>query len=560
MKIFSTALLILCTAHIACAQLHHVTYVASDSLFPNPERGFYSHREVQAEGAPLTLNDLLSIRSVKNQSLILREYYLKKFRAISLSAAQLTLIQNDFNTMRAAGVKCVLRFAYSSSETDPDAPLSVVLGHLDQLKPLLQSNSDVIAVMQASFIGAWGEWYYSTNGLNTTANRRAVLLKILDVLPADRMVLVRTPNYKMDIFSITQPLSAGEAYTGTPVARTGHHNDCYLSSFDDWGTYQDTSADKAYLSKDTRYTAMGGETCSPSEFSSCSNAINESARLHLTFLNADYNSQVLTPWTTNGCMPEIQRRMGYRFELIAGDYSDSVRPGGGFSMHLQLTNKGWASPFNKRLVQLILRRVNDSTRYWAELPDDPRFWGAGDTVTLGLTVGVPGPIPPGKYDLLLALRDPAPALTARPEFSIRCANAGVWESMTGSNRLGHVVTIDPGASGQEYNGTIVFQPVGGSTGINEAPDVPGDLLRLYGNYPNPFNGATRISFTLSRQASVGLHVFDMLGREVYSRPEQAFPAGTNDFAFDATPLASGSYLYRLTVPGSVANGRLLLLK
>ena len=32
-----------------------------------------------------------------------------------------------------------------------------------QLKPVLQKNEDVIFVLQAGFVGAWGEWYYTTH-------------------------------------------------------------------------------------------------------------------------------------------------------------------------------------------------------------------------------------------------------------------------------------------------------------------------------------------------------------------------------------------------------------
>ena len=57
---------------------------------------------------------------------------------------------------RKAGIKIILRFAYSIAMDEPDAPLSVILQHLDQLKPILQENKDVIAVLQAGFIGSWG--------------------------------------------------------------------------------------------------------------------------------------------------------------------------------------------------------------------------------------------------------------------------------------------------------------------------------------------------------------------------------------------------------------------
>jgi hypothetical protein len=542
------------------APLHTVVYTPTDSLFVNPERGFYSHREVQAEGSALSVSGLLSIRNTKGQSLILRLYYLKKFRTGELSQAQLMLMEADFAAMRAAGVKCVLRFAYSQSESEADAPLSTVLSHLDQLKPLLEANRDVIAVVQAGFIGAWGEWYYSSNGLNNTSDRRTVLNKILEVLPVERMAQVRTPNYKQAIFSITQPLTALEAYTGIPVARTGHHNDCFLASEDDYGTYQDTSADKAYLSADTRFVPIGGETCAPSQFSGCANALRELARMRWTYLNSDYNSYVLAGWTSGGCMDEVKRRLGYRFELVEGQFADSVGPGTGLAVRIRITNRGWAAPFNRRPFHLILRKDGDTTTYYAPLPVDPRFWPAGDTTTVDVTVGVPASVEPARYELLLALPDPAENLQARPEYSIRFANVGVWEPGTGFNRLGHTVTVDPAASGGTYPDTLLFRPLNGTTGIRDIPELPGDHLRLLGSYPNPFNGEARILFTLARRSSVELSVYDMLGREVYSRAGEENSPGRHEILFDAGGLSSGSYIYRLRSLGAHASGRFLLLK
>ncbi|MCC6395803.1 MAG: DUF4832 domain-containing protein [Bacteroidetes bacterium] len=542
------------------AQLHHVVYAPSDSLFPNPERGFYSHMEVQAEGSPLSLNTLRGVRNTKGQSLILRLYYLKAFRASDLSQAQLTLMETDFSRMREAGVKCILRFAYSQSETEADAPLATVLRHLDQMKPLLETNRDVIAVVQAGFIGAWGEWYYSTNGLNNTNDRRSVVTKILEVLPADRMTQVRTPNYKQAIFTITDPLTELQAYTGIPVARTGHHNDCFLASYDDYGTYQDTSADKAYLSEDTRFTPMGGETCASSQFSGCTNALKELARMHWTYLNADYNSYVLAGWTSGGCMNEVKRRLGYRFQFIDGQYTDSVSQGLGLRVQIRLVNRGWAAPFNLRPVRLVLVKDDDTTAFGAALPVDPRFWGAGDTVDLDFSIGVPQYVSSGQYQLMLSMPDPAEALAPRPEYAIRLANDSVWEWGSGRNSLRHVVTVDPAGGGEAYPDSLIFKPLESLTSVGWNATIPGDAIRLHGNYPNPFNGSTRIVFSVGRRSPVEFQVFDVLGRLVQARTLSDMSPGRHEIPFDAAQLAGGVYFYRLAVHNGHATGRILYLK
>ena len=50
----------------------------------------------------------------------------------------------------------------------------------------------------------------------------------------------------------------------TTTRPAGHHNDCFLASSTDFGTYDDKSVEYPYLTEDTKYTVMGGETCAVS--------------------------------------------------------------------------------------------------------------------------------------------------------------------------------------------------------------------------------------------------------------------------------------------------------
>jgi len=73
---------------------------------------------------------------------------------------------------------------------------------------------------------------------------------------------------------------------------------------------------------------------------------------------------------------------------------------------------------------------------------------------------------------------------------------------------------------------------------------------LKGNYPNPFNPSTTISFDLPATADVSVEVLDLLGRVVMSVPSQAYEAGANrSVQINASSLSSGVYLYRVIVQG-----------
>lgn len=472
-----------------------VDYTPSTDNSPNPERGFYRHTETHSGAyVPLNLATLQGYRSSEDISLILRLFYLDDFTTGPISPAYLAAMETDFNTLRQARLKAVVRFAYTNqlnfapSTTWPpvppygDASEAQILAHLDQLRPLLYKHRDVIAVVQAGFIGIWGEWYYTDHfvadpnvpWIVTPAdytNRGDVLRAILAALPVDRMAQVRTPLNKQKIYGTGTGAAAalvpGDAHNTSNIARTGHHNDCFLASDSDFGTYSNITEDKNYLAEETKYLAMGGETCNPNPPRSlCATALAELAEFHWSYLNAGYHPDVLSSWSTGGCLEEVKQRLGYRLSLLQGIYDNAVKPGGEFTINLDLRNDGWAAPYNPRLVELLLRNpVGDI--YSVSLPDDPRTWladGSGEH-TINHTVCVPVSMPVGSYDLLLHLADPEKNLHDLPEYAIRLANTDVvWEAGTGYNDLGHSIVVDSGAISPDCASPLVLRPQGATGG------------------------------------------------------------------------------------------------
>ncbi len=420
----------------------------ASTIFPNPERGLYHHLETfpSPNYSPLDVATLQGYRTDQNITLILRFWYLSGFQSSDISQAYLDQIQTDFDRLRQAGLKAVVRFAYTADEAGDDATKARVLRHIAQIEPILQANGDVIATVQAGFIGAWGEWYYTQNFGNAGTlsqsdwqNRRDVLDALLGALPASRTVQLRTPAMKKQFFG-NAPLSAAAAFGGTAVSRVGHHDDCFLASADDSGTYADVAADKAYLAQDSLYVPQGGETCQVSTFSGWTNAAADLSSLHWSFLNVDYQPDVLSSWGSN--LDVARRTLGYRFALVQGTYSTSVPQGGDLSVSFTVRNDGDAAPFNPRGLQVILRRTSDGTVYPFALSADPRRWTPGATSAVSESVHLSG-VPAGTYDLLLFLPDPAPGLAARPEYAIRLANPGLWEASTGYHKLNQTLTVVP---------------------------------------------------------------------------------------------------------------------
>jgi hypothetical protein len=447
---------------LAAQPVVKTTYRPSNDLFPNPERGFfasweYNQRPNRPSPPAPALDALRAVRD-KGMSIAHLNYMMPQFRESALSPEFLARVASDLALVRDAGLKCIPRFAYNSGPIGAqDASLERMIGHLDQLKPVFQANADVIAFVEAGFAGAWGEWHSSTNGFfenvpgsgggtNITANTRALVAKMLEVLPPDRMIALRCPRFKIQLTG-DQPLTAQEAFAPTTKARMGAHNDCLLATRDDMGTYTRAGMDqeKEFLHRDNLFVPQGGETCSvqpaAQPFIGCENALKELAYLRYSVLNSAYHRGVLEGWEKGGCMVEIQRRMGYRFRLAEASLPESVKRRGEFRMTFTVANDGWANLYNPRPVEVVLRNTATHQESRLQVKTDPRLWMPGESTVVNMSAALPPTMTAGTYQVLLQLPDAAPGLKGRPEYSIRFANPDVWEAATGMNSLQRTIKI-----------------------------------------------------------------------------------------------------------------------
>lgn len=312
--------------------------------------------------------------------------------------------------------------------------------------------------MQAGFIGAWGEWHSSTNGLDNAEDRRDILLAILGALPASRMVQIRTPHFKEQIFG-TGTIAAEEAFRGSAKARTGHHNDAFLASSTDFGTYQSPIETwKDYVAQDGRFTPIGGETSAYNPpRSDGSSADVEMARLHWSYCNIDYHPDVIASWASQGYLERIRSRLGYRFSLLTASWTEAVVPGGVLDLSLHFQNDGYAAPFNERPVYVLLR--GGSVSLSAPLSVDVRRWEAGTNPQIVTRLRIPADVPDGTYALSLWMPDAYPSLRQRPEYSIRLANEGVWDAADGTNLVSDQIRIDSSAGGPTDSQASLFEEV-----------------------------------------------------------------------------------------------------
>lgn len=418
-------------------------YLPTDEIFSNPERGFIHTYSSLKDQNKLDKNELESLKR-GHVSTILRIIYLEQNKSKNISKKKLKLISDDFKLIREQGLKVILRFAYTDSIGGEDVSLEWALKHITQLGPLIKSNEDVVAFMQAGFIGAWGEWHSSSNHLTSLENQRTILFRLLQVLPESIMVQVRTPLIKQQIFASEDPINSNYISQILSPNRVGHHNDCFLSNDTDYGTYSKERIlkEKAYISQEGLYVPVGGETCPPTDGfePNCAKSQSELAMLKWSYLNLDWFGPTLDSWRNSGCFDHIQRRLGYRFRLVSTELSSSLKRGQKLKVRIQLSNDGYAPIYHKKDVSLVLRNKFDGKVSFIPFDMDLRLCKPNTNIVYEHNLTIP-PLKEGEYAIFLSIRDNSVKLRVNKSYNLRLANHKIWIADKGWNDLFQVLKV-----------------------------------------------------------------------------------------------------------------------
>ena len=98
------------------------------------------------------------------------------------------------------------------------------------------------------------------------------------------------------------------------------------------------------------------------------------------------------------------------------------------------------------------------------------------------------------------------------------------------------------------------------TGLaNNSSSTPSDF-KLYSNYPNPFNPATKIKFDQPVKSHTSLIVYDALGRAVQTLVNTELKEGTYEYTWDASKYNSGVYFVRIISDKFAETKKMMLVK
>jgi len=430
-----------------------ITYSELDGNVKNPERGLYANHYLASSAYRGYSTNAGKYSWIVNAGykVFVEKLVLVDFRDKLISDEYLERVRKDFTFARQNGLKMIVRATYNEHQGDPDAPLDIVLNHIKQLKPIYNEYKDVIMSVEAGFIGAWGEWHHSSNGLNKDNQAKdAIKNALLKAIPSSIPVQFRNPPEIMRWYPT--PLNVKDAYSGSAQSRVGFYDDCFNWNASDMGTFTGNSESmkkqKEYISQSSQFTPTVGETCpidvSRGSTASCEGAIKLAEEIHLTSLgdSGDWHPEWIKPidvYKNEGCWDEIVRRLGYRFVLKSATFSTITKLGSNFSAEIKIKNNGFASLVNRRDAYIVLE--NENKRVEFKLNTDPRKWEPNKITTIKFYTKLPNSLIAGTYKVALWLPDFHKNLKYNLKYAIRTANTNTWDSQKGYNILGEVEVI-----------------------------------------------------------------------------------------------------------------------
>ena len=352
------AIIVLFVLNLLSVPMKTLTFETSDKTILNPSRGFY----VQYDSAYTENPAEIKMSDLRNHgiSLAMIAFDIKDFRDSPISPEKLQELDSALQNAKKFGLKVIFRAAYGFTEysiKNDSTDIETIKAHIDQIAPVLNKNMDVIYVVQAGFLGAWGEWHSSNllgnDEQKNTIVRNEVVSYLSQKLDSSIVINLRRPRF------IRDAIAAGVSST-----RLGLHNDALLSSPDDMGTYDDPTFTKAadieWLRQNMASSINGGEMPTVGEFSKFENAVNELNALHIGYLNHEYNKEALKSWETikvensNG-LSYIEKHLGYRISISSARMPEQLRQNSALNFSFTLINQGYASPPSNFSLDAVLR-------------------------------------------------------------------------------------------------------------------------------------------------------------------------------------------------------------
>ncbi|MBC8416328.1 MAG: T9SS type A sorting domain-containing protein [Candidatus Cloacimonetes bacterium] len=110
---------------------------------------------------------------------------------------------------------------------------------------------------------------------------------------------------------------------------------------------------------------------------------------------------------------------------------------------------------------------------------------------------------------------------------------------------------------------IVFPPFEPEVSTDDMSVIP-SIIKLCGNYPNPFNPSTTITYSLNKDSKVTLEIYNIKGQKVRTLVNKEQPAGNYKTIWNGKDdndrsIASGIYFYKMKAGGRYTSTKKMIL-
>lgn len=444
----------------------------SMEVLRNPDRGFYKLVQIELNKGKEDFNSFKGeIKNIAKEdtdvSLISFQLNLKQYVAsnLDLTDNKIEEINQYFSIMRENGYQVIFRVVYDSKgDKNPEPDFQTILRHIEQLKSVYEKNEDIIFVVEAGYLGSYGEWHDGKYDKDKE-KRNQVVNKLLKCIPESIQISLRKPSYIEDYIGNNQTVKKINAFSNDEIARLGLHNDGYLASETDLGTYNKSEREESLLwqGKQTLYTLFGGECQNKdSIYTNLNNAIVDMEKRHCTYMNKTYDREVKEKWkkeiyTNKNSVYQgengykyIENHLGYRLVIRDVDMICTKRK---INIGINIENVGFGNIIRKKQLGFFLK--NENNQYYIESDIDIRKQLNEKMYELTIAEELPKNVKIGEYEVYLKIEEPYESLKNNNYYSIKLANNNVWNENLGANYIGNITISDKGKNNTLFNTIIV---------------------------------------------------------------------------------------------------------
>ena len=410
------------------------SFSESTEYLANPYQGFYHIIGYTLSDAYVPTDSVShQVKSYK-KSLALLEINLKNYRTTEISETGITQL-NDILTawsQSPSNTKLILRFLYDwdglALATEPES-LDLILTHMDQVSPLVNQHRDSVYLMQGIFTGNWGEMHHSH--FMDAASVKTLIQHLHEVIDPSIYLSVRTPSqWRMinDLYDVPSRFPAFGTNTSL-TGRLGLFNDGMLGSESDLGTYGNTARRDAatpsyqgtrkeeliFQNHLCNYVPNGGEVIYNQNLSELETSVSALRTMHVSYLNADYDSRVYekwkkTVWTENdvfrGCdrYSYVKAHLGYRYVIRGCNLKKSGLRKSNLTFTLTIENTGFSNTLKPFETSVFLKNTETKACSYVPFNIDLRILTSGQKKSFTAKLPVKD-LERGSYEIYFSVKD-----------------------------------------------------------------------------------------------------------------------------------------------------------